>query len=330
MRCPALNELPSPPSCREGWPWTEESLRPPETVSSPKITIVTPSFNQGRFLEETIRSVLLQGYPNLEYFVLDGGSTDNSVEIIKKYSSWIDFWISEPDGGQSAAINRGLRMGTGSHATWINSDDMLCKNALYNQVLTREFATNVVYIGDCVNIDEIGNVLFIHRGRVQSLEDLVRVRSVWRSKGYICQQEVLFPLKLALHVGGLNEENHYSMDYELWGKFFLAGAKVEYTGIPFGFFRWHTGQKTQDNIKQTESTLEAAEDLLGQSEAIPAETKEEIFAELNAYRAAYPLRVWRESGRLSRIGLPPAIVVPIRHLRHAVEKTICSFIRSTK
>ena len=137
MRCPKLHELPPPPRGRNGWPWTEEST-PLEKLSDggqyPRISIVTPSFNQGTFIEETIRSVLLQGYPDIEYFVLDGGSTDNSVDIIKKYSRWIQFWVSEPDGGQSAAINRGLRMGSGFCATWINSDDLLCKDALTSQV----------------------------------------------------------------------------------------------------------------------------------------------------------------------------------------------------
>src|SRR5262245_9999832 len=113
VRCPSLAELPKPPSGKNGWPWTEESSRLPEskpgTGSWPRITIVTPSFNQGRFLEEAIRSILLQGHPNLEYFVLDGGSVDGSVEIIEKYSQWLDFWVSELDHGQSAAINRGLR-----------------------------------------------------------------------------------------------------------------------------------------------------------------------------------------------------------------------------
>jgi len=87
----------------------------------PCLSFITPSFNQGRFLEATLRSVLLQGYPNLEYFVLDGGSTDNSVEILQKYSPWLSYWVSEPDGGQSAAINRGLHMSSGFYATWINS-----------------------------------------------------------------------------------------------------------------------------------------------------------------------------------------------------------------
>ena len=334
MRCPSLAQLPPPPPGRIGWPWTEESVRLPEqttqTHSWPRITIVTPSFNQGQFIEETIRSILLQGYPDLEYFVLDGGSTDNTVEIIKKYSPWIDFWVSEPDRGQSAAINRGLKMGSGSHATWINSDDLLCKDALSNHLMSHELADDVVDLGDCINIDEVGNVLFRHRGRVQSLEDLVRIRSVWRSGGYICQQEALFPRPLALRVGGLSEDNHYSMDYELWGKFFLAGARVRYTGIPFGVFRLHNAQKTRESLKQTESTLDVAQALIASTDSLSPETKQEILADLKAYREEYPEIVWKHSGRLARLDLPSSIVIPIRNLRQNLERTIGSLMRSSK
>jgi hypothetical protein len=334
MHCPSLQDLPPPPPGRIGWPWTEASASLPVTMPDggawPRISVVTPSFNQARFLEATLRSILLQGYPNLEYFVFDGGSTDNTVEIIKKYSPWIDFWVSEPDRGQSAAINRGLRMGTGSHATWINSDDMLCKDALSNHVSSHELAADVVHIGDCVNIDEVGNILFKHRGRVQSLEDLVRIRSVWRSGGYICQQEVLFPLQLALRVGGLNEENHYSMDYELWGKFFLAGAKVQYTGIPFGFFRWHEAQKTRESKKQTESTLDVATALIALTDSLSAATKQELLADLQAYREEYPEILWKHTGRLTRLGFPRSIVIPIRKFRQTVATTISSLMSPTK
>ena len=99
-------------------------------TSCPRITIITPSLNQGEFLEDTILSILNQNYPNLEYFIVDGGSTDNSVDIIKKYEHRIDWWVSEPDRGQSHAINKGLERATGDIINWINSDDLLFPGAL--------------------------------------------------------------------------------------------------------------------------------------------------------------------------------------------------------
>jgi glycosyltransferase involved in cell wall biosynthesis len=282
------------------------------------------------FIEETIRSILLQGYPDLEFFVLDGGSTDNTVEVIRKYAHWITFWVSEPDGGQSSAINCGLRMGSGDLATWINSDDMLCQDALASHFSTVAPERGAVYVGDCVNIDQTGKFLFRHRGHVRSLRDLVSIRGVWRSGGSIDQPAVLFPLDLALRVGGLNERNHYTMDYELWGRFLLAGAKIEYTGIPFGIFRWHEGQKTQDNIRQTESTLEVAEALVHEAGSLSAEAKREILAELEAYREAYPVEIWRQSGRLAKMGLPPFLVNSARSIRQTIQKTISHFRRTDR
>src|ERR1700738_1526878 len=109
-----------------GWPWTTETPRLPAVRPDgsrwPRITIVTPSFNQGQFIEETIRSVLLQGYPNLEYIIIDGGSTDNTVEIIKKYEPWIACWVSEKDRGQSDALNKGFARATGQILAWLCSD----------------------------------------------------------------------------------------------------------------------------------------------------------------------------------------------------------------
>ena len=101
MRCPSLSELPPPPRGKQGWPWTEETPRLPETMPDgqpwPRVSIVTPSYNQGRFIEETIRSVLLQGYPVLEYIIIDGGSTDVAVDIIKKHEQWLTYCVAEPD-----------------------------------------------------------------------------------------------------------------------------------------------------------------------------------------------------------------------------------------
>ena len=107
MTCPQLDDLPAAPPGKTGWPWTEasSSLTRADEIGAPwpRISIVTPSYNQGLFIEETIRSVLLQGYPNLEYVVIDGGSTDQSVEIIEKYQPWLTYWISEKDNGQAEA-----------------------------------------------------------------------------------------------------------------------------------------------------------------------------------------------------------------------------------
>jgi glycosyltransferase involved in cell wall biosynthesis len=208
LRCPSINDLPEPGPGLTGWPWTEGSQLLPESSAYPRITVVTPSFNQASFLEETIRSVLLQGYPDLEYIVLDGGSTDDSVRIIRKYQQWLHHWHSGPDGGQSSAINRGLSMGTGTYATWINSDDMLSRNALKNHATRIGFGSDTVYIGLCGHIDGAGRRLQTHQGNVHSLEDFVRIREVWRSNGYIDQPAVIFPRVLALSCGGLDPRNH--------------------------------------------------------------------------------------------------------------------------
>src|SRR5215813_13226597 len=240
--CVKLDELPEPPRGKIGWPWTEESRRLATETSQgrswPWISVITPSFNQAEYIEETIRSILLQGYPNLEYIVMDGGSTDNSAAIIEQYSPWLTYWTSEPDGGQSDAINRGLKRASGDFVTWINSDDLLCKNALIEHASRIGFEPDTVYVGNCIYIDETGNVLLSHRGRVQSLEDLVRVNRVWNeARGHIAQPEVMFPRELYRTVGGLDCNNHFTMDYDLWGKFFLAGAPFQYTDIDFAMFR---------------------------------------------------------------------------------------------
>jgi glycosyltransferase involved in cell wall biosynthesis len=129
-----LKDLPAPPQGKIGWPWIERSSQLPDKMTDgsawPHISIVTPSYNQGQFIEETIRSVLLQGYPNLEYIIIDGGSTDNTVEIIEKYESWISYWVSEKDSGQSDALNKGFAIGDGQICAYINSDDIFLPNAL--------------------------------------------------------------------------------------------------------------------------------------------------------------------------------------------------------
>jgi glycosyltransferase involved in cell wall biosynthesis len=319
MHCPKLAELPPPPPGKIGWPWTEESLPlcncMPDGSPWPRLSVITPSFNQGEYIEATIRSVLLQGYPDLEYFVLDGASTDNSVEIIKKYSPWLNYWRSEPDSGQSDAINRGLKMASGLFATWINSDDMLCKNALVTHAWQVGFDANVVYVGICAYMDEAGKTVAMHRGEVHNLEDLLHVRTVWCSGDHIVQPEVLFPRRLALAVGGLDVKNQYSMDFDLWGKFLLAGAKLQYTEIPFGMFRFHQKQKTQAIFQSTGSLVKTASKLTKLAKSLPKGTRNEILRDLKDFHKAYQMKYLAKTGRLGRMGLPPWLVLWLRGLK---------------
>lgn len=158
MCCPTLDELPDPPPGKSGWPWTQEPSQLPAKRSSgepwPKISIVTPSYNQGQFIEATIRSVLLQGYSNLEYVIIDGGSTDESVDVIRKYEPWIDHWVSEPDDGQSQAINKGIGCTSGEIIAYINSDDFYAPDAFKNVVtLFKKNPSSAWLIGKCRYID---------------------------------------------------------------------------------------------------------------------------------------------------------------------------------
>lgn len=129
-----LGKLPPAGAGLKGWPWTEETRAPDgfDAASAPTISIVTPNYNMGAFIERTIRSVLLQNYPKLEYIVMDGGSKDDSVEVIRRYGPWLAHWQSAPDKGQTDAINRGLEKATGQIWAYMNSDDIYLPGAFYS------------------------------------------------------------------------------------------------------------------------------------------------------------------------------------------------------
>jgi len=218
MRCPTLLELPQPPRSKKRWPWMEESPQLADVMPGgdpwPKISIVTPSYNQGRFIEETIRSVLLQGYPKLEYIIIDGGSTDNSVEIIKKYEKWLTYWVSEPDRGQSHAINKGFEKATGEIYAWLNSDDYLLKDALSTVAMVYQDSPNSgAWCGGCRLVDASGNGLGTRRPNRLDVEGIAD----W-SENYFVQPACFFSEKAWQQCGPLDEEFHYGMDFDLWLK----------------------------------------------------------------------------------------------------------------
>jgi glycosyltransferase involved in cell wall biosynthesis len=247
-----LIDLPAVDSTRRGWPWTEEALIPPQASQStwPQLTIVTPSFNQGAFIEETIRSVLLQGYSNLEYLVLDGGSTDGTIEILKKYDRWIDFWVSARDGGQTQAINRGFARATGDWVAWQNSDDVYLPGTFVRLAdAVAADASADVYYGDKDYVDEDGKFLFTATARdPHVLENMIPWPCV--------NSEVAFFRRTLFAAGGfaLNEARRHYMDYELFLDLLFAGKRFQHVPGVRSTFRQHREAKSsrQADIAQAE------------------------------------------------------------------------------
>ena len=208
----------------------------------PKISIITPSFNQGLFIEETILSVINQNYPNLEFIIIDGASSDNSVEIIKKYEEKITFWVSEKDSGQSNAINKGIEKATGEIFNWLNSDDTLTPNSLFNvATLYNKFRYDVL-CGKSRHFDNESNMelnigyTYFHK----TIEKTIAHYSM-------SQPSTFYRLDLIKKLGGINEDLHYAMDAELWFKYLLFAGntkKVIKTDIILANFRIHNDSKT--------------------------------------------------------------------------------------
>lgn len=247
MRCPTLAELPPPPPGKTGWPWTEESPQLPETMPDgspwPRISIVTPSYNQGQFLEETIRSVLLQGYPDVEYIIIDGGSTDESVEIIRKYEPWLAYWVSEPDRGQSHAINKGFERSTGEIMAWINSDDYYFPNVL--RYIAENWDDNVWYLGQCEQISGDGLLLKTITPPLLSSNVLDNCLKSNHSLNFdIAQPGNFWSRKLWFEIGYLNEKYHYCMDLDWVLRALSKGYHPVFINKKIACMRKHSDSKT--------------------------------------------------------------------------------------
>jgi glycosyltransferase involved in cell wall biosynthesis len=215
------------------------TLKPNYLSSPPKISVVVPTLNQGPFIGETLQSLVEQKYPNLELIVVDGGSSDCTLTIIKKFERHITWWTSEPDDGQAAAINKGFGKATGDIMAWLNSDDRLVPGAL--NTIARYFSiypeTNVLY-GNRVLIDECGFeigrwVLPPHSARVLKWADFVPQetlywrRSAWQAVG--CQ---------------IDERFRFAMDWDLLLRFSHCQQKIRRIPYFLGLFRIHSAQKT--------------------------------------------------------------------------------------
>ncbi len=251
MHCPSLSELPNCPPDKTGWPWTEESPNLPDNMSDgtfwPKISIVTPTYNQGEYLEEMIRSVLLQGYPNIEFIVIDGGSTDNTVDIIKKYENFLTYWISEPDRGQSNAINKGLSHCTGDIFNWLNSDDLLCAESLGAIGRAWDDEPGNIITGTVEDFNESGvQKIFIPSGITK--ENFIELYCEGKTNDLVWHQPGIFsPLAAVKKVGGVREDAHFTMDRFLMIDL-LQEHNVVYISEVLSRFRRHNKSKSESSL----------------------------------------------------------------------------------
>jgi GT2 family glycosyltransferase len=289
------------PHGKQGWPWS----LPPSAEASllegegtwPRITVVTPSFNQAAYLEETVRSVLLQGYPNLEYIVMDGGSTDGSVEIIEKYSPWIAYWQSCPDGGQASAINAGWRRAGGELLTWLNSDDILMPRSLEAAacvLLAREAPAEMVY-GDVILIDETSAHIRVRKAQhFHTYDVLVRAVNPAPQPGFLMRRSVFE------RVGPLDEALHFAMDFDYWVRMALEGVRPRYIRQSLAGFRQHPASKTStQHLTRIRDRYRIAEKVVNHPHLPPdirAHLVElEAHVELNAAYIAYRAADMREA-----------------------------------
>lgn len=282
MPIPTLADLPAPPPGKTGFPWTQTTPPMVEVGYSPRVSIVTPSFNQGMYLEETLRSVLLQSYANLEYIVIDGGSTDASATIIQQYAPWLTHWVSERDQGQVFAVDKGWQLCTGEIIAYLNSDDTYLANAIHHVVAAFQANPDVAAIcGGELTIDHAGMVIGERRVQSATFDDLVRLR-------FVPQPAIFLRRSALLQAGRLDTRYQHTFDFELWTRLVQVGA-IHCLPEVLATTRWHADAKT---LAQRPAIAAELEQIFNRLLASPAErhltldARKKILADVNFLAAS--------------------------------------------
>jgi glycosyltransferase involved in cell wall biosynthesis len=288
----------------------------------PRISIITPSLNQARFLEETIASVLSQGYPNLEYFIIDGGSTDGSVEIIRRYEEKLTGWVSEPDQGQSDAIIKGFARAGGDIMNWINSDDALMPGAL--RFVAKAFMASradLIVGGDVHYKDSLATPVGQFRPSGYAYPDCLRF---WNGRFRYHQPCTFFRRETYEKAGGLNKALHYVMDYDLYCRMLrLPGSRVVYIPAVLSKFRLHEAAKTATQkrafLEEQRAVSQAHWTNAGFVRAAEAAAMDAYTAECLFHQASDELRRGR-FGAARRSAAAGLRARPFHFLRYAVRR----------
>jgi glycosyltransferase involved in cell wall biosynthesis len=258
--------------------------------SAPRISIIVPTLNQGRFIEATLRSVLDQKYPNLELIVMDGGSTDDTTVILERFSSHVAFWETTPDRGQSHAINKGLKRATGEVWCYLNSDDLLLPGSLAR-------------VGEMFrdpSVDWVGGVTIIfdeqgERGTVTPLEaaSMKEVLTPWaRSVEHVfpCSNSCFMRRTIHDRLGGFDESYHYSMDMEYYTRALFAGFKLRRIPDVLGRWRWHPESKTIRDGSAYRFLEEELRIAAAYTDRLPPAAREELNQEIVQHRKSFLVR----------------------------------------
>jgi glycosyltransferase involved in cell wall biosynthesis len=240
-----------------GWLKTPDPSASEDIAIWPRISVITPSYNQAQYLEQTIESVLSQDYPNLEYLLVDGGSTDGSADIIRRYESRLAYSASERDKGQTDAINKGLRHATGDILAYLNSDDYYLPGTL--KAVAEHFRLHAdvdLVHGRCRYVDKDGTKVGEQFGEIQTYCQMLDLWNVWWNRRQFVQPEVFWTRRVTEKVGPFREELHFVMDYDYWLRVLRVGGQISRLDRELACFRRTPDQKSTQSERVADELLQ--------------------------------------------------------------------------